>query len=102
MQWRLIVLGALAIAFAVGCVLCTSVAVDLSYRAQLVWGDVQQKPPTRSQMDEANRLSQQAYGLQLLVTPLAAGSLMSALAIPAVLARRWQVREGDATARAVA
>ena len=97
MRWRLILLGALAVAFAVGCVLCTNAAVDLSYRAQQVWGDVQQNPPTRRQMDEANRLSQQAYGLQLLMTPLAAGALMGALAIPTVLARRWQVREGEAS-----
>jgi hypothetical protein len=96
MRWRLIVLGALAVAFAIGCILCANGALDRSFRAQQVWSDVQQNPPTNSQMDEANRLSQQSYGLQLVVTPLASGSLMSALAIPAVLARRWQLREGEA------
>jgi hypothetical protein len=96
MRWRLIVLGALAVAFAIGCILTANGALDLSFRAQQVWSDVQQNPPTRAQMDDSNRLSQQSFGLQLLVTPLAAGSLMGALAIPAVLARRWQVREDEA------
>lgn len=86
-------LGVLAAVFAVGCFLCTNATVDLSSRAQQLYGAGQENPPTTRQMDEANRLSQQGYGLQLLVMPLAAGSLMSALAIPAVLARRWQLRE---------
>jgi len=93
MRWRLIVLGALAVLLAIGCVLCATGAVDLAYRAQQVFGDVTQTQPTLEQQDESNRLYQESFGLQLLTTPLAVGSLGSALAVPLVLARRWQLRE---------
>jgi hypothetical protein len=46
-----------------------------------------------AQQEESDRLWQQSAGLSLLVTPLAVGSLVSALAVPGVLARRWQLRE---------
>ena len=93
MRWRLIVLGALAIAFAVACVVSTNAAVDLSFRAQEAYQDLQNDPPSIEQMDESNRLYQQSWGLQLLMTPLAVGSLSCALAVPAVLGRRWQRRQ---------
>jgi len=93
MRWRLIVLGVLAVAFAIACVICTSVAVDLSFRAQQAYGDAQDNIPTIEQMDESNRLYQESWGLQILMTPLVVGSLSCALAVPAVLGRRWQLRE---------
>jgi hypothetical protein len=93
MRWRLIVLGCLAVAMAVGCLMCGYAATDLAYRAQQVFGDVQQNPPTPEEQAASNRMSQESWGLQLLMTPLAAGSLISALAVPAILGRRWQLRE---------
>ena len=96
MRWRLIVLGCLAIALAIGCAALANVAVDLSYRAQQIFTNAQENQPAPSQMDLSTRLWQQSYGLTLLLTPLAAGSLISALAIPAVLGRRWQLREAAA------
>lgn len=93
MRWRLIVLGALAVAFGIGFAVCTNAAVDLSFRAQAAYGDVQNNAPTIEQMDESNRLYQESWGLQLLMTPLTVGSLSCALAVPAVLGRRWQLRE---------
>jgi len=96
MRWRLIVLGALAVGFGIGCVVSTTAAVDLSFRAQQVFGDQQEHQPTVEQMDESNRLYQQSNGLQLLMTPLLVGSLSCALAVPVVLARRWQLRESGA------
>jgi hypothetical protein len=96
MRWRLIVLGVLTIAFGIGCAACANAAVDLSFRAQQIYGDVQQNSPTIEQMDESNRLYQQSYGLQIMMTPLAVGSLSSALAVAAVLGRRWQLREAAA------
>ena len=98
MRWRLIVLGVLAVAFATGCAVCATVAVDLSFRAQQVYGDVQETSPTIEQMDESNRLYQESWGLQILMTPLVVGSLSCALAVPAVLGRRWQLREAAALA----
>jgi len=99
MRWRLLVLGALAILLAVGGVLCGNAAIDLEMRANAVYSDVQNTPPTISQMDEATRLSQESYGLGLLMTPLAAGALMCGVAIVAVLALRWQRREAVRVAR---
>ncbi len=93
MRWRLIVLGCLAVALGVGCALCASAAVELEHRAQLSFSDVQQNPPTIEQQAASDRMYQQSYGLQLLMAPLAVGSLASALAVPALLGRRWQQRE---------
>jgi len=97
MRWRLIVLGCLAIAMAIGCVASTNATMDLQYRAQQIYGHSDQSQPTQAEMDKATRLSQQAWGLSILVTPLGSGSAISALAIPAVLARRWQLREAAAS-----
>jgi hypothetical protein len=96
MRWRLIVLGCLAVALAIGCAVCASAASDLSYRAQQFYTDVSQSGPTAAQQAAQTRMFQQSWGLQLLMTPLAAGSLISGLAVPAVLARRWQLREAAA------
>jgi hypothetical protein len=93
MRWRLIVLGGLAVAFAIACVFCSTAAVDLSFRAQQAYGDGQQQGPTIEQMAEADRLYRLTYSLQLLMTPLATGALTCGLAITAVLGRRWQLRE---------
>lgn len=97
MLWRLIVLGCLAVGLAIGCVASMNAAIDLSFRSEQIYGDGQ-KQPTVAQMDASTRLSQEAWGLSMLVTPMAAGSFISALAIPAVLGRRWQVREAAAAA----
>jgi len=91
MRWRLIVLGLLALVLGVGCALCAMGAVDAAFRAQEIFGDPQ-NPPGIEQQAASNRMYQLSYGLQLLTTPLAFGSLASALAVPAVLARRWQVQ----------
>ena len=91
MRWRLIVLGLLALALAVSFALCTHASVDLSFRGQQVFSGAQQ--PTQKEQDEATRLFRQSSALQLVGTPLATGSLICALAIPAVLGRRWQLRE---------
>lgn len=93
MRWRMIVLGLFAVAMAAGCAVCMTASADLSYRAQRIFGDVQTHPPTLAQQEESDRMWQQSSGLSLLVTPLAVGSLVGLLAIPAVLARRWQPRE---------
>jgi hypothetical protein len=98
MRWRLIVLAGLAVALAIGCVVCTTGAVDYYFRAQQVYGDVQVQNPTAAQEAESFRLYQHSYGLQLLMTPLAAGSLIFAMAVTAVLGRRWQRREQSAAA----
>jgi len=92
-RWRLIVLGCLAVALAALLAVCGNAAVDLNYRAQQMYNDAPGNQPTQAQMDESTRLYQESWGLSILLTPLAAGSLISALAIPAVLGRRWQLRE---------
>jgi hypothetical protein len=98
MRWRLIVLGSLAVALAIGCVLCTKTAIDLQFRAQHVFTGDQQSAPTIEQQSESDRLYFQSYGLQLVIAPLASASLASGLAVPAVLGRRWQVREAAKSA----
>ena len=95
MRWRLIVLGCLAVALASGSAACGNAAVDLWSRAQLIYGNGQTQP-TQAQMDASTRMYQEMSGLSMLMTPLAAGSLFSGLAIPAVLGRRWQLREAAA------
>jgi hypothetical protein len=97
MRWRLIVLAGLAVALAAGCAFCTTTAVDLYFRAQQIYGNLQEQAPTAAQEAESFRLYQHSYGLQLLMTPLAAGSLICVLAVLAVLGRRWQVREAAAS-----
>lgn len=92
MRWRLIVLGLLAVALGAGCALSAMGAVDAEFRAQEIFGDPQ-TPPSIEQQDASNRMFQQSYGLQLLMMPLAFGSLGSALAVPVVLGRRWQLRQ---------
>jgi hypothetical protein len=94
MRWRLIVLGLLAVVLGIGCALSALGAVDAAFRAQEIFGDPQ-NPPGIEQQAESNRMYQLSYGLQLLMTPLAFGSLASALAVPAVLGRRWQLREAE-------
>lgn len=102
MRRRLIVLGLLAIALGFGCALAAVGAVDASFRAQEIFGDPQ-NPPSIQQQDASNRMFQQSYGLQLLMMPLAFGSLASTLAVPVVLGRRWQVRQAaDSTTRRAA
>jgi len=102
MRWRLILLALLTIAMSLGCAASVNAAADLGYRAQRVFVDVQNDPPSQAQQDESNRLSQESLGLQLLVMPLAFGSLAGALAITLVLARRWQLREDAPTSASAA
>ncbi|MEO6534217.1 MAG: hypothetical protein ABIO06_11670 [Pseudolysinimonas sp.] len=95
MRWRLAVLGLLSVALGVGFVLCTLSTAEMSYRGQQVFNNSQQQQPSPAQQADADRLFRQSSALDLALTPLAIGSLVCALAIPAVLGRRWQVREAD-------
>ena len=88
---RLIVLGALVLLLGIAVAVCTWGSLELMSQMQVIYEGTQQ--PSQKQMDAADALATQAYTLQLLVTPLAVGSLLSALAVPIVLARRWQLRE---------
>jgi hypothetical protein len=99
MRWRLIVLGCLAVAFAVGFVLCTVTSLDVSDRAQEVMGNLQTTAPTDEQQAESFHLYQQSFGLTLLMPPLFVGALICGMAVPAVLGRRWQLREAASRAQ---
>jgi len=92
MRWRLITLGGLAVVLGIVVALAVGGAADLSWRNQNIYSTVGENGPTQKQQEELNLLSQQAGGLQQLVTPLATGSLASGLAILLVLGWRWQRR----------
>lgn len=92
MRWRLIVLGVLAVVLGIVVAVALFGAAELSSRSQRIYSAAGESVPTQKQQDEANRLIQQAGGLEQLITPLATGSLACGLAILLVLGRRWQLR----------
>ena len=92
MRWRLIVLGLLAVALGVLVGICVHGSAELSYLGQKVFTESTPQP-TVAQQEAATRAFQQSAVLQVLILPLAMGSLSCALAIPAILATRWNLRE---------
>ena len=93
MMWRVIVMAVLAGVLAIGVALCVSRAADLAERTQKIYTAAGEQGVTQEQQDRAAVLSQEASGLQQLITPLSTGSLTCGLAILLVLGRRWQLRE---------
>ena len=99
MRWRVVVLIAMAVLLGAAALFCVAESSTLSSAGQRVYQDVGQNQPTIAQSAAASRLFQASSALQVLSTPLAAGSLLAVVGVLVVLAIRWQRVRGPAPAR---
>jgi hypothetical protein len=98
MRWRMVVIAALAVVLAIVVAFCVLRAADLSLRSMQIYTASGDQGLTEAQQARAEALTQEASGLQQLITPLSSGSLACGLAILLVLGRRRQLRD-QGTAR---
>jgi hypothetical protein len=90
----LIGLGAVTLVCGTAAVVLLLVASGWQLEANEIWNSVDpnSSPFTDNDYDRANVLSTNAYTLTTLMTPLLLGGIVAVLAIPAVLAWRWERR----------
>lgn len=93
MGWRLIVLGVLAILLGAISGFCLWQSTDLFIAGQQIYTQAGSNGPSQKLIVAASRQFQTAAALQQLIHPLAVGSILSALSVLVLLARRWQLKE---------
>ena len=99
MRWRVAVMIAMAMLLGAGALLCTVQASALSDVGQRVYQDVGQNQPTDAQQEAASVAFQASSALQVLITPLAVGSLLAVIGVLMVLAIRWHRLRASAPSR---
>ena len=102
MRGRLIALGGLAVLLAVGSVALAYAAAELQFAGQRIGLGLDAGAPTPADFVQQRFLFVLAGALESIIAPIATASLLALVAIPAVLARRWQLRRDQLRRRAPA